>query len=288
MMSRKRVILLAALGVLSYLIFLAASFPAARAWAWFGEGRLPVEAYGLSGSVWSGQAAAMINGPRRVEALQWDLAPLSVLSGRIAGDVQARLGQDGLLRGQLTVGRESLRAQELKFELPATAVLEWAELKGRLPVKVDGRFDAFLKTLVVQQGRVTEADGVLNWHNANLRLGSKPLPLGNVALRLEPAGDAIKGTLVNQGSPIELTGDLNLAPDGRFVLDLSARAAGPLDEATQQIFTMANIPTDGSPVKARLTGTLDGNDVRLEPVAARETSDNSLEPLRSRRPRLST
>lgn len=258
---KKRVIGLSVLGLLAYLLFLIATLPAARAWAWFGDA-VPLRAYGLDGTLWSGQAAVLQDQVRRLDAVRWNLEPSELLLGRLAADVQARLPAEGRLSGEFQLTPDTLRARQLRMNLPATTLLEWAQI--RLPVKVDGRFESSMQGLAVREGKLIDADGIINWHNAILRLGSQPLPLGNVALRLTPGEDAILGKLVNQGSPLELGGDLRLTPDGRFVLDIKARLAGEADAATQRAFAAVGVPADGSPIQARLSGALDGTGVRLE------------------------
>lgn len=259
-----RFTVLVLLGLVAYLGFLVASLPAAQAWRWAGD-RLPVQAYGLSGTVWDGQAAVVLQEGRRLEAVQWQLVPTRLLLGRLAANIQARL-PDGRLRSEVTAapgGR--LTARQLRLDMPAPALLQWLGLT-RLPVQVDGRLDALLRELSLEGQRLLSADGLLSWHGAVVRFGNAPLPLGDVALRLEPATGGINGTLSNQGAPIDLGGALRLTPDGRFVLDMAVQAQGEVDEDTRRAMTLLGIPADGSQVKARLSGALDGTGLRLEPL----------------------
>jgi hypothetical protein len=99
-----------------------------------------------------------------------------------------------------------------------------------------------------------------------VRVGSVLLPLGDLALRLEPATGGTNGTLANQGGAIDLGGTLRLSPDGRFVLDLAVRARENLDQEVLPAMQLLGIPTDGSQVQARLSGGLDGSGIRLEPL----------------------
>lgn len=259
---RARGLTLGLLGLLAYLIFLVATLPAARAWAWFGES-VPLQAYGLDGTLWHGRAAVMQDELRRLEAVQWEIRPLSLLRGNLSAEVQARLPGDGRLRSTVHLRPNRLRAEDLRLELPAPLVLTWAGI-DRLPVTVDGRFESLLRELVLVDERLLRADGLLSWNSATLALGRQPLPLGNLALRLRPGEDAILGTLTSQGGPLSLDGDLRLAPDGRFVLDMTARLSGEIDDATRRIFTAVGVPADGSPIQARLSGSLDGTGVSLQ------------------------
>lgn len=264
MSLRKPTVWLIVLGVVSYLVFLIATLPAAQVFGLAGE-RLPLRAYGVGGSLWDGHAAAVSYGPIRADAVRWDLAPGQLLLGRLGAEVQARLPGDGRLAGELLLTPGGLRARPLKLDMPLNDLLSLAGM-NRLPVKVDGRLDALLQRLNLTDGQLTEADGLINWNGAVVRFGNRPLPLGEVALRLTPAEDGITGELVNQNSPLKLDGDLKITPDGKFTLAIEARAAGEMTDDTRQALGFLGVPADGSPVKARLSGALDGSGFRMEPL----------------------
>lgn len=260
-----RLVWLVLLGLFAYALFLLLSLPAAQAWNWL-EDQVPAQAFGLSGTVWNGQAAVVLQQGRRLEAVQWDVKPASLLTGRLRADLQARL-PDGRLRGDVSLspgGRIAVR--QLRLDMPAPELLQWAGVSGQLPVQVDGQLDALMQELVVDGERVEHVDGLLNWHGAIARFGNIALPLGDLALRLEPATGGTNGTLVNQGGAIDLGGNLRLSPDGRFVLDLAVQARENYDSAATPAMQLLGIPTDGSQVQARLSGNLDGSGFRLEPV----------------------
>jgi general secretion pathway protein N len=264
MRIRKRAIGLVLIGLISYLVFLIVHFPAAQAYALFG-GNLPLKAFGISGTVWSGQAAVVQVEQQRLEALQWTLQPASLLRARAAVDVQARV-PGGSLSGHVQAGRTATRAQNLRVDLPATQLLQLAGI--RLPVRIDGRFDISMRELALHEGQLTHAVGMVSWRDAMVNLG-RPLPLGNMNLRLQPgSNNETHGTLVNDGGPIDITqGDLRIAPSGEFVMMLTVQARpGAADSDAGSTMRLVGIPTDGTPVRARLIGSLDGSGVKLEPV----------------------
>lgn len=260
-----RVFWLVLLGLVAYIVFLLISLPAAQAWSWIGS-HVPAQAFGLSGTVWHGQAAVVIQQGRRLEAVQWDLKPASLLLGRLRANVQARL-PNGRLRGDFAVtpgGR--FAAQQLRLDMPAPELLQWAGLSSKLPVRVEGQLDTLMRDLAVNGPRVERADGLISWHGAAIRFGSAPLPLGDLALRLEPGTGGTNGTLTNQGGAIDLGGTLRLSPDGRFVLDLAVQARDNPAQETVPAMKLLGIPTDGGKVQARLSGNLDGSGLKLEPI----------------------
>ncbi|RFA31421.1 hypothetical protein CAI21_02065 [Alkalilimnicola ehrlichii] len=255
----KRALLLGTLGLASYLLFLAITFPASQAYTLFGD-RLPVQAYGLSGSIWSGQAAVATIEGQRLEAVQWKLRPSHLLTGRLASDVQARL-PNGSVSGYVNVSGNSLRARDLRLDMPVDQLLNMADVT--LPARIGGRFDISMRSLRIENERLTEADGMLTWHQATLNLG-RPLQMGSLNLRLEPGEDGmINGTLISQGGPIDLSGDLRIRPDGDFDLEMTVRALEGAEDAIGPAMGLLGIPADGTPVRSRLSGNLDGTNIQL-------------------------
>jgi general secretion pathway protein N len=251
------------LGLVAYIVFLLISLPAAQAWAWFG-GQVPVQAFGISGTVWQGQAALVSQQDRRLEAVQWEVRPSSLLLGQLRANVQARMA-DGRLRGDVAVspgGR--FTARQLRLDMPATELVQWAGLS--LPVRVEGQLDTLMQDLVVNGPRIIRADGLVSWHGAAISFGSSALPLGNLALRLEPGADGTSGVLTSHDGPIEIGGKLNMTPDGKFVMDLAVQVVGELPDDVLPSMKLLGIPADGRQVHARMSGNLDGSGLRLEPL----------------------
>lgn len=253
---------LVVLGVIAYVVFLLISMPATQAWAWFGE-QAPVKVYGISGTIWQGQAALLVQQDQRLEALQWEVRPAGLLRGQLRAQVQARVA-DGRLRGNVAVtpsGR--FEAQQLRLDMPATDLVQWAGLS--LPVQVEGRLDTLLQDLAVDGPRVVRADGLISWHDASIRFGASALPLGNLALRLEPGSEGdTGGLLTSQGGPIDIQGRLNMSPNGAFVMDLDVQVVGEVADEVLPSMKLLGIPEDGRQVHARLSGNLDGSNLRLD------------------------
>src|SRR5690625_499252 len=255
-MRVSRIFLLVVVGALTYLIFLLATFPAAQAYAWFGRG-LPVEAYGLSGTVWSGRAAVAIVEGERLEDVQWDLRRGQLLRARLSSDVSARL-LDGRLSGHLNMGRKDVALTNVRLEMPASQLVALSGVT--VPARLEGRFDISMREVRIDNGRLTTADGIVTWQQGVVHLLRRPLPLGDVNLRLQPAeGGEIHGVLMNDNGPLDIAGQLQLRPDSQLVADLTVRALEGAEEQAGDALRLLGIPSDGSPVRSRLTGALDGS-----------------------------
>jgi len=259
---RLRTIGLVLLGLLAFVFFLLITLPAAQAWAWFGR-QAPMQVYGISGTIWQGQAALVVQQNSRLEAVQWQVQPWSLLLGQVRANVQSRM-PDGLLRSEIALSfGQRFEARQLRLDMPATELVQWAGLS--LPVRVAGRFDTVMQELVVKGPKVLRADGLISWQDASISFGSSALPLGQLVLRLVPAAQGTSGELTSQGGPIEIGGTLDLDQDGGFILDLAVQVVDDLPDGVQTSMKLLGIPEDGRQVHARLSGNLDGSGLRLEP-----------------------
>ncbi len=259
-----RFFLLTSIGLLSYLAFLIAYFPAVQAYGLVAD-HVPGQAYGLSGTIWSGQAAVVEVEGQRLEAVQWRLLPAMLLSGRLGSELQARL-PDGRAQGLVSIDRnQRIEASDVRFELPTARLVE---LSGaQVPGRIGGQFDVSMRELAIENGQLSRADGIISWHQASVTLG-RTLPLGSLNLRLQPAAEGhIEGILISQGGVLDTSGELQIRPDGGFALQMQTSArADSADNDVLPVLHLLGIPADGSPIRSRLTGFLDGRDLLLEEV----------------------
>ncbi|KAB7622986.1 type II secretion system protein N [Alkalilimnicola sp. S0819] len=256
----RRGIALILFGLLVYLVGLLVHLPAAHAWRWFG-GQVPVEAFGLSGKLWSGQAAVVLHQNLRLDGVSWDLAPRHLLTGRLGGEVRAT-ASGGELRARGSANRHSADVQMLRADLPVGEVLRWVN-SPLIPAEVvEGRLQAQLSELSVRDGVIRQLAGVVDWREARLRMGSG-LNLGNLSLRLQPTEQGSRGEIRNSDSPLEIQGALNLGREGDFTLSLDLR---PTDAASRQALSVLGPGEEGETRTVRVRGRMTPEGVQLEPL----------------------
>jgi len=136
----------AVLGAAAYLVFLAATLPA----AWFGYAleRLSDGALSLGdprGTVWKGRGALAVrssSGFRGIADIEWRCNPLSVFVGRLSVDVSAA-APGANLRAKVGLGLRSLRLQNVEASAPAglldpaVPAVAFAKLEGRWKILAD-------------------------------------------------------------------------------------------------------------------------------------------------------
>jgi hypothetical protein len=224
----------------------------ARLAAWL----LPADtllADGLSGTLWSGHAARAVvvtpSGHFHLGALDWRLAPLSLLSLRPRVELETSWG-DQRLQAQLQwLGGDRLRIRDGSFSAGA------ALLRQLAPLSVSGRIGGRVDELIIADGMPQALRGRLLWERAAWVAPGGSFSLGSYAVDFGPAGEQnIGGEVLTLAGPLRATGAVAL--DGRryrLALDLGSERplAAPLANA---LALMATPTAEG--YRLRLDGQL--------------------------------
>lgn len=252
---------LALIGIVAYLGFLVSYLPAAAAYGWV-EDQLPARLYGVDGTVWNGRAAAIVDGPRRVDDVAWEIRPWSLLTGTLSTSLSARI-PDGQVSGRFDIGiNNTLRVQDLRLNAPVDTLLGWAG-RGAMTSTADGRGEILLRSAYVKGPQLMSADGIVNWNNAAITFGGE-IPLGNMALRLRPAEDqGISGELVTQGGVMDISGNMQLDPSGTFQIRARIAARDPNNAQAQRLISMLQLANPQGVTEVTITGNLDGSGMRV-------------------------
>jgi len=262
---RTRITGLVVLGILAYAVFLAVTVPLPVAWSWIGP-RLTLRLYQPTGTLWSGGAAALVQGPRRLDAVRWTLHPSALMTLALGAHVSGRL-PDGRVGGDVRVGPgNAVRVRDARADMDVDTLLSWAG-RGGLGPFAGGHFDALLKALELRDGRLVSADGVINWNGAVIG-PNDAIPLGDLALRLQPAsGGGVNGKLVSNGGVLALDGDLALTPDGRFTLHADIAPARSGDPRARRVTGMLGLANPEGTTRVTISGNLNGGGLQIRQKA---------------------
>jgi len=216
------------LGVLCYLVFLIALFPAAQAYRFVAEplsGALPqLQLAGMEGSIWSGRVGSLVYRQALLGEMSWQLSPLSLLLGKAR--LKALLqSQDGYLQSWVStpLGGGHVELADTEGQLPLT---ELTRFSPYLPVVLEGLVSFTLPVLeVAADGHLLQAEGTVIWHQATMS-APQALEFGDLqmVLHTEQAGQ-VTGTISDRGGPLKVAGTLNIEPDGRYRFNGTAAAA---------------------------------------------------------------
>ena len=165
-----------------------------------------VEAGGISGTLWDGQASSLLLRGKDWGKLNWQLRPLPLVSGRAEADLQLD-GPGVQLRG--SVVRAANRALDLGHT-EGTIDAAWLGPALGLPLLVPtGNVDLDLQRVSIDaEGRPTAVQGKARWVNAGLT-GIVRARAGTVLIEARGENSQIDGSLRNEG-------DGNLGIDGAF------------------------------------------------------------------------
>ncbi|MBI3771855.1 MAG: type II secretion system protein N [Gammaproteobacteria bacterium] len=238
----KRIVGYTALGVVTYLGFLVATFPAERALNAMRSQMQNVYFQGVSGSVWRGHANTLQLRDQSFEQFAWHLRLLPLLIGRVD------LGFEFDGNGRTGEGVAALSANgsvsfhDVDVRLPMADVDQYL---GLGPLALNGMVELKFESAKFEQSRLTAATGTMRWQNASLP-GSPPLALGGFELTLSNDEGAVKGVLKDLGGPVQLEGTVHLRPDGTYQFrgKISTRSTA-VPAVTQALALLGSPGSDG-------------------------------------------
>lgn len=241
-------------GIVCYFMFVVVTLPANVVYAYWKDmfgGNVPVVLQGLNGSIWSGAAAQAYITDKQVEKLQWQFRPLPLILGRVELALEFSL-QDGF--GKAVVGHSVLGNSYL------SDVEAWIPMGDLLPMfnlqslNAGGSLSLNLTELTVKEKMVTSALGNLTWQDAEITL-LKPLPLGSLAVDIEPTDEGIKGVLSDQGGPMSAEGLVTLSPEGQYEINAAVSVRDPQQTDLQN--ALRSIGPTGADGKTKLKASGD-------------------------------
>lgn len=245
-------------GAGAYLLFLLASVPAGTAYALLPQST-PVQAAGLTGSLWSGQAAVASVAGIGLHEVRWELSPWSLLLGRLRGSLNARLA-DGFVSSRVVASATSLQLTELRASTRLSNLgPQFTQILG----SVAGQVSVSLASLTLTSGNATDAAGeirVLDLSVPPLFGGREPglIPLGSYSVQLLPTGgQGLSARIVDDGGPLAVTGTLTLDLERRYRLEgLVQPRDGAVPELEQGLRLMSGDPDPMGRYQLSLTGSL--------------------------------
>ncbi len=206
------------LGFASYLLFLLYSLPAPYLVDWLtgDEAAQGITVQGTSGSVWSGAAKQVTYQRRPLGALTWDFQPSRLLLGKLAFEIELKEGGQQL-QGTLLLGSDSISLESVEALLLASQLPEWL---GQRQIQIDGKLRVQQLDLSLSNGRMTAAEGRIEWLQGSLQ---SPLNLLIGDLQADFTTDEESGDIAAQIKDLKgdlgLTAEVRLKPDGNFQVD---------------------------------------------------------------------
>lgn len=209
-------------GLAGLLLFLVAYIPAPLAYHWLGGGTHPqIQAHGLGGTLWRGQAAGLRLYGINLYDLNWRWRPLGLLVGRLSYRVETQ-GAAGPITAVVStplIGNR-LRISHLNGGLPI------AELAAALRLQMlalDGRLQFEIEELRLRNGKPWAAEGKIVLAGLALSQLAPGSSLGDYRIQLETPQKDIQILVSSESGQLEATGAGTVSRDGRYSIDLKLR-----------------------------------------------------------------
>lgn len=236
-----RIIRYTLVGLIAFAIGLVAFLPARVAAGWI-EQMAPVSMGGVTGTVFAGHAAYASGPGGAVEDLDWTLRPLSLLLGRVSADVE--VASD--LGGFSALASRSLFGITRLENVTGRASAGWlARLGGYtfLPIAGDIGLD-ISEAAFDDQLRFSALAGQIRMANTRWQLFNPSVALGRFATALDRSDDGVRMAIVDSEGALALEGQIQIAPDRRYSLDVRMRARAGADDRLEQMLGQIAQPDD--------------------------------------------
>lgn len=199
----KRTLWISLLAILAFALILFLRFPASWAARWLPPG---VTCSQPSGTIWTGACSGLVAQGVQVDNASWDLQRMALLTGRIAGHVEATRGTN-FVRGDVEAKSGRLTARHLTADLPLDR-----SMIPQLPAGLSGSANAQLALLQIENGVLTAVQGDIEGRDLVSVDRGERLSLGSYRVSF-PATDASKdpiGELRSVAGPLSVEGTLTL------------------------------------------------------------------------------
>ncbi len=202
-------------GISIYLLFLVINLPAGVVWSSLPEDiKRSVNISNLHGSAWSAGADNIVVDGFKLGNAEWTLNPFLLFIGELGGHIKVR---------------NALGKAESGFSINSDQVIELSDLDSEFsaaifdpairPFMLEGVITGQMDSLQIQSKVLLEATGTLQWRNASIS-GVQDVSLGNLTFQASPEAKGTRLQVTNEGGLIALSGDIRLAGNGRYNLNL--------------------------------------------------------------------
>ncbi len=252
----RRTIGYALLGVLAYLGFAIARFPATTAYRLLQDrpvGRL-VQAREVSGTVWEGTAREVRTPAVPLGTVHWTLNPAALLLGRLSLDWAVQgAGHTGSGRLALRSGGQ-VHLEESHARLSAQQL---TPLYANLPLRLTGEVEVAVTRLDIDPGRRFAAVGTVDWTDAALT-APQNMRLGSLRITSEAVNDGSKLVLSDRGGPLAVNGVITVAANGSYHTNLTMAARESADPSLVSSLRFFGRPDSHGRVRITQRGRIPG------------------------------
>ncbi len=202
-------------GISVYFLFLLINLPAGVVWSSLpNDIKRSINISNLHGSAWSAGADNIVINGFELGKAEWTLNPFLFFVGKLGGHIHVRNALGQAESGFSVNSDQMIELSDLNSEFSA-AIFDPAIR----PFMLEGAITSQLDSLQIQGKVLLEATGTLLWRDASLT-GVQDVSLGNLTFQASPEAKGTRLQVTNEGGIIAVSGDIRLAGNGRYNLNL--------------------------------------------------------------------
>lgn len=213
-------------GIIAYLVFLVATVPAAPVIGLVKD-RIPVTFSNVSGTLWSGRAAAVTTRQNiTLNSVEWSFLPSRLLLASIAVKVEAEYNSRPLHTRLSTGIGGKLEVNDLEMKIDAADIASLVSL----PIgELSGIMQLRIETAYLEPGSVPSVKGTLNWSQASVTV-AETAELGNVSVLIDESDESpLSASISNKGGHLSLNGTFAASAQGDYSLELNMKPNASAD-----------------------------------------------------------
>ncbi len=236
----RKPIALIGLGLVLFLVFIVALWPARVAVGWL----VPPGASltGVSGSVWRGAASHVRIGIMDLGSMSWDARLASFLIVRPSWHLRAER-PDGFVSATVTLrGAQDVEASDLRIAAALQAVSGWIELAG-----TDANLSVDLPVFRLDEGLISAVSGHVVLDSIR-PMGLRDVNLGTIRIDIPEGQEApFTGTISAVDGPLRIDqGRVEIQENGRYLVEgLVGAAEGAPQEIVQGLQFLGQADSQG-------------------------------------------
>ena len=222
MMKTLKIILAA---VLLYLIFMVVLFPARFATATLAQlNAIPpaVKLGNVSGSIWDGKLASVSYQGVVLDSINWQLSPLSILTGTALIDFKAgQRRSDIRAHGQIAFNSQGVSADDLSVKAPLSVVLQHYPLPYGLTST--GNIDLSIAHFQQDKPWCESLDGKFNANELIIKSAFGQLAVDKVSAKLSCPNGVLTAALQPSTNSLGINGTAQLTKTRQYMLDAKVK-----------------------------------------------------------------
>ena len=217
----KQVIKLGVIGLIAYVVFLFATFPAARAYGYLVEQLPPsVKLYGVKGTVWSGRAELLTLASQQYRNARWRLQPKSLFSGQLLFQLDLDNGQSQLKGGVGVSISGNIVLKELLVQQELVDIQALMQTSATVGGKISGR----VESLVASRNNIIDASANFILRDVALLLPRRT-EWGDFKVDIDKPESETVIKIDDQGGPLLANGLITINEQNQYDISLAVAAA---------------------------------------------------------------